>query len=99
MARDLTVTVSDKEEIIAYEYHLVNKTVNVLVGVGTIDKDGNFVVQPSQTYKSYCISDTNFDSLLAAKVGKPANTFRKDDLWEPIDTLNSVEKSKLVKKV
>lgn len=99
MARDLTITISDKEEIISYEYHLVNKTVNVLVGVGSTDKDGNFVAQPNQTYKSYCIKDTDFDILLATKAGKPANTFRKDDLWEPIDILNSQEIAKLNKKV
>lgn len=95
MARNLTITTSDKEEIISYEYHLVNKTVNVLVGVGTVDADGNFIAQPSQTYKSYYIEGTHFDDLLAAKVGKPANTFRKDDLWEPIDLINLKETAKL----
>lgn len=95
MARDLAVVVADKEDIISYEHNLVTKSVTVLIGVGSLDKEGNFIVQPNQTYKSYTINETAYDDLLAAKGSKPQEVFRKEDLWEPIDAKNSIDKMNL----
>lgn len=88
MARNLSKVAVDKEDIISYECNFASKVVNILVGVGSIDLDGNFIVAPNQTYRSYSITGSDFDNLMSSTSTKPANVFRKDDLWEPIDKTN-----------
>lgn len=89
MARDLAKVVADKEDIISYECNFASKVINILVGIGSTDLNGNFIVAPSQTYRSYTIIGSDFDDLMASTSTKPANVFRKDDLWEPIDKINA----------
>ena len=96
MARDLSIVLADKEDIISYECNFASKIINVLVGVGNIDSEGNFIVQPSQTYKHYSITGNEYDTLMAANEAKPANVFRKEDLWNPIDIKNAELSEKLV---
>lgn len=93
MARLLSVPVADNEDIISYECNFPSKIVRVLVGVGTIE-NGRFVPVPEQIYRSYIISDSDFDTLLAANIDKPANVFRPIDLWPFIDAKVSEEINK-----
>jgi hypothetical protein len=95
MPRDLSLILSDKEDIISYECNFPSKIIKILVGVGNTDKDGNFVVQPEQTYRYYSIVDEEFDNLIAANGSKPAGVFRKEDLWGPIDAKNIETRGKL----
>lgn len=85
MARQLEIVLADNEDIVAYECNLISKMVRVQVGIGSLDKEGNFVPQPEQTFQVYTILGDDFDALMAAKGQKPANTFRKEDLWVPVD--------------
>lgn len=95
MARDLSIVLADKEDIISYECNFSSKIINILVGIGNIDSEGNFIVQPSQTYKHYSITGDEYDNLMAANESKPANVFRKEDLWSPIDIKNAELEQKL----
>lgn len=86
MARQLEIILADNEDIVAYECNLISKRVKVFVAIGSLDKEGNFIAQADQTFQIYDISGDDFDDLMAAQGQKPAGTFRKEDLWNPIDT-------------
>lgn len=85
MARQLKIVLADNEDIVAYECNLISRRVRVFVGIGSLDKEGNFTIQADQTFQIYDISGDDFDELMAAQGQKPAGTFRKEDLWAPVD--------------
>lgn len=89
MARDLSTILADKEDIISYECNFVSKIINILIGIGNIDKNGVFIPQPNQTYRTYSIIGAEFDTLMEETSTKPAGVFRKEDLWEPVDRKNA----------
>jgi len=80
------------EDIHAYTWNTATKT--VAIAIGAKDKDtGEFV--PNQTFDTIIISGKLYDALLSANgnglvPGKPAGTFRKEDLWPFIDKIRSV---------
>lgn len=65
----------------------------VKVLVGRIDEGGNFIVP--QTFETYMIEGEMYVQLLGdgsgwASPGKPADTYRNEDLWHFIDLLRGV---------
>lgn len=60
---------------------------HVYVMVGKVDSSGEFLVP--QQYESYEITGDDFTELMSASPtwapGKPANTYRNEDLWIFID--------------
>ena len=63
----------------------------VRVSVGVVDAAGEFLVP--QTFASYEITGANFAELMSASpswaIGKPAGTYRNEDLWIFIDRIRS----------
>lgn len=86
MGRKRQVIVDQDEDIISYEHNLAGKFVKVLVGIGTTLPDGEFAVAESQTYEMYIIQDADYVDLMAGKGDKPAKTFRRNDLWQYVDS-------------
>lgn len=86
MGRKRQVIVDQDEDIISYEHNLAGKFVKVLVGIGTTLPDGEFAVAESQTYETYIIQDADYVDLMAGKGDKPAKTFRRNDLWQYVDS-------------
>ena len=78
--------VAEKE--IEEEIHAFTQDQNsVAVAVGLVE-DGEFI--PGQIFDTIYISGPDFEDLMSADgggltPGKPAGTFRKDDLWPFID--------------
>lgn len=97
MARLLTVPLANNEDIVSYECNFASKIVRVLVGIGSLDENNNFIPLPDQTYRTYMITGSDFDALLAAGSSKPAGVFRPDDLWPFIDIKVAAEVSKAPK--
>lgn len=92
------INLGSKEDIVEYT-HLVGVGVRCLVGHGEINQEGKFIPTPAQNYELYEIYGASYEALTAAdnKSGKPAGVFRKDDLWQHIDSardqlLNKPEK-------
>ena len=84
------------QDIHAYTTDLANKNVAAAYGVGSFDNDGVFTFTPGQVYNTTIISGQDFLDLMAANggddnliPGKPAGTFRKEDLWIYIDRINA----------
>lgn len=93
MARDLTVVIPDKEDIVSYMYH-INNGVTVHIGVGSLDDKGIFVPQPEQCYKVYEIKGDDLNLLLAPTATKPEGVFRLEDLWPIVDKITIDEEQK-----
>ena len=89
--RDRKVIPATKEEIVEYSWSL-GGLIRVLVAYGEL-VDGNFVPSPGQTYESYELSGVDFTNVMNPRGDKPANTFKKEDLWEDIDKLRTRSKS------
>lgn len=83
MARDLLIQVANNEDIISFECNYINKTARILVGVGTLDKKGDFTPQPEQVYQVYNFTEEKFDQLMGFLGNKVITN--KDDLWSSID--------------
>lgn len=79
-----------KEDIVEYTYHS-GGLVRVVIGHGEPDENGNFVPTPNQHYEVRDIVGSNFTDLMSNQVipGKPANVFRKDDLWIFVDRIRN----------
>lgn len=86
MGRKRQVIVDQDEDIVSYEHNIPGGFVRVLVGAGTTLPDGSFQVAENQTYESYTIQDEEYTDLMTAKGNKPAKTFRRDDLWQYVDS-------------
>lgn len=88
--RQRQVNAASLEDIISYECNYPGKFIRVLIGIGNDDGLGNFVVLPEQNYEVITLYEKEFDELMAPVGNKPANVFRKEDLWTFIDTLRPV---------
>ncbi len=86
MGRKRQVIVNQDEDIVSYEHNIPGGFVRLLVGAGTTLPDGSFQVAESQTYETYIIQDADYVDLMAGKGDKPAKTFRRDDLWQYVDS-------------
>ena len=86
MGRKRQVVLDQDEDIVSYEHNLAGKFVRVLVGIGSNLPDGEFAVAESQTYETYIIQDADYVDLMTGKGDKPAKTFRRDDLWQYVDS-------------
>ena len=86
MGRKRQVVIDQDEDIVSYEHNLAGKFVKVLVGIGSTLPDGEFAVAESQTYGTYIIQDADYVDLMAEKGDKPAKTFRRNDLWQYVDS-------------
>lgn len=84
------INFGSKEEIIEYTHH-VGGLVRCMVGHGEINETGQFIPTPAQNYEIYEITESSYAALMAADPvsGKPADVFRKDDLWPYIDAIRN----------
>ena len=87
MARERTVILDADEDIISYEHHIYGRYIRILVGFGVRDADGKFTPSENQNYEQIVIAGDEYDEFMSAKADKPANQFRKDDLWQPVDLM------------
>jgi ABC-type Fe3+-citrate transport system substrate-binding protein len=85
MARERTVILDADEDIISYEHHIYGRFIRILVGFGVRDTDGKFTPSENQNYEQIIITGPEYDDFMSAKGDKPANQFRKEDLWQPVD--------------
>lgn len=85
MPRPIEVVKAQEEDIVSYEHNISSKFVRVLVGKGHTLVDGTFEPHTSQTYEHFLLSGDIYKELMSKNTNKPANTFRKDDLWQYID--------------
>lgn len=86
MSRKRAVIVDQDEDIISYEHNLNSGFVRVMVGIGTTQPDGSFVAASNQTYETIMIQDADYIDLMTSKGDKPANNFRRTDLWQYVDS-------------
>ena len=87
MARTRTVILDSDEDIISYEHHIYSKFIKILVGFGVRDADGKFTPSENQNYEQIIIAGADYDNFIAGKGSRPSEQFRKEDLWEPVDTV------------
>lgn len=73
------------EDIVSYECNYPGKFVKVLVGTGTLNESGEFIPDANQNYEPIIIDFLNYEELMAGTESKPANVFRKEDLWLYVD--------------
>lgn len=85
MARERTVILDKDEDIISFEHHIYDRFIRILVGFGVRDADGNFTPSPNQNYEQIVIAGVEYDEFMKGSVERPANQFRKEDLWQPVD--------------
>lgn len=85
MARELPIQVASNEDIISLECNYINKIARILVGVGTLDKENNFIPQPDQVYQVYNFVGDKFDELMNSSINNPNAIISKEDLWPSID--------------
>jgi len=83
---------ADYEEIVSYEWHSAG-FVKVLIGYGSIDDDNNFKLNSGMPFESILIQGHDYIDLMAEDGIKPANMFRKDDLWPRIDSIRARPKN------
>lgn len=89
--RDVTPeTKGSKEDIVEYTWHS-GGLVRVVIGHGEPDENGRFVPTPNQQYEVRDIIGSNYQDLMSDQIipGKPANVFRKDDLWIFVDRVRN----------
>ncbi len=73
------------EDIVSYECNYPGKFVKVLVGTGTLNESGEFTPDSNQNYEPIIIDFLDYEELMAETENKPANVFRKEDLWTYVD--------------
>lgn len=91
------LNITPYEDIISYECNYPGKFVKVLIGSGTLNAEGIFVPYENQNYEYIMIDFDNYDILMAAKGTKPANVFRKEDLWPFVDSHRAKLEQKPIK--
>jgi len=89
MARNKTIPAKQvREEIQSYQYSR-GQSVMIVVGVGEDDADGVFQFDVPQQFSTVSVTGTDFEDLMSESPswarGKPANTFRLEDLWVAVD--------------
>lgn len=91
MPRETTIPAQIVREDIRSVEEYPNEFIRVMVGI--VDAGGAFIVP--QEFSIYEITNENFAELMSADPewapGKPAGTFRNDDLWIFIDRLRNVQ--------
>ena len=91
MAREYTAPA----QVFTEEFRTIEEITGLLVRVmvGSVDKDGRFVVP--QQFSVYEIKDEDFAELMSASpswaANKPANTYRNEDLWIFVDRIRAKE--------
>lgn len=90
--RQKQTVISRMEDIISYECNYASKFVRILVGEGVEDVNGNFVPRQEQNYECITLYNEDFDALMAANPSKqkPQGVFRKEDLWDFVDTIRPI---------
>lgn len=86
MSRKKVISYAQDEDITSYTHNLINKFVQIYIASGTHSIEG-FTPISSQMYETITIQGNLYDELMAPKGNKPKEVFRKDDLWEYIDTI------------
>jgi len=85
------VPVTSPEEKIRCVMHYPDSHMEIHVGVGETQPDGSFIFTIPQQFTVVYVRDVDYTELLSANpvwaVGKPAGTFRQEDLWAFIDTV------------
>lgn len=85
MARERMVILDKDEDIISYEHHIYSRFIRILVGFGVRDAGGKFTPSENQNYEQIIITGAEYDDFMKASGSKPADQFRKEDLWQPVD--------------
>ncbi|MBA3756294.1 MAG: hypothetical protein H0X02_08755 [Nitrosomonas sp.] len=83
--RKREVILDEDEDIVAYEHNLAGGFVRALVGYGTKMPDGSFIPSDGQNFENIIIQGPDYVDLMAETETKPANVFRRDDLWVYVD--------------
>lgn len=83
--RKREIILDEDEDIVAYEHNLTGNFVRALVGYGTKMPDGSFIPSDGQNFENVIIQGPDYLQLMAATETKPANVFRRDDLWAYVD--------------
>lgn len=89
MPRIRTLLVDSDEDIISYEHHIKDKFIRILIGFGVSDASGNFTPTENQNYEQVIIAGLEYDEFMAGDKTRPANKFRKDDLWSQVDFMRN----------
>lgn len=89
MPRIRTLVVDSDEDIISYEHHIKDKFIRILIGFGVSDASGNFTPTENQNYEQVIIAGKEYDDFMKASGDRPANQFRKEDLWQPVDYMRA----------
>lgn len=83
--RKREIILDQDEDIVAYEHNLSGGFVRALVGFGTKMPDGSFMPSDGQNYENIIIQGQDYVDLMAETETKPANVFRREDLWVYVD--------------
>lgn len=86
MSRKKVISYAQDEDIISYTHNLINKFVQIYIATGTQSIE-RFIPISSQMYETITIQGHLYEELMASKGNKPKDVFRKEDLWEYIDTI------------
>lgn len=89
MPRERTVILDSDEDIISFEHHIYDRFIRILVGFGVRDSAGNFTPSPNQNYEQIVIAGKEYEDFMKASGDRPANQFRKEDLWQPVDYMRA----------
>jgi len=89
MPRIRTLVVDSDEDIISYEHHIKDKFIRILIGFGVSDTAGNFTPTENQNYEQVVIAGVEYAEFMAGDKSRPANQFRKDDLWSQVDVMRN----------
>jgi len=89
MPRIRTLVIDSDEDIISYEHHIKDKFIRILIGFGVSDGAGNFAPTENQNYEQVIIAGLEYDQFMAGDKDRPANQFRKDDLWPQVDLMRN----------
>lgn len=90
MARSRTVILDADEDIISYEHHIYGRYIRILVGFGVRNANGVFTPSENQNLEQIIITGHEYDEFMKAKGNKPAEEFRREDLWLPVDLMREV---------
>lgn len=89
MPRMRTLVVDSDEDIISYEHHIKDKFIRILIGFGVSDASGKFTPTENQNYEQVIIAGLEYEQFMAGDKTRPANQFRKDDLWAQVDFMRN----------
>ncbi len=85
------------EDIVSYECNYPGRFVKVLVGSGTLNASGEFSPDDNQNYEPITVDFSDYDELMSIKDTKPANVFRKEDLWPYVDKHRAKKEAEYLK--